>query len=155
MRKFIVALVLSIIVNSCSSDSDVSQLDCSVVDCASGNILLEFLDSETGENLFFNGTYSFDDLRVIDVATDQDFLFFTGVSEEFETAQIALNPFFESRDNVVLRIIVADGFETDLSFNVEFVEGECCNINNYTEVAFTNVELIEVGQNGLSYSIFL
>ena len=155
MKRLIGALAFIIIVSSCSSDSDSALADCSAVSCASGNIIIQFLDTETGEDVFFNNTYSFDDLTIIDVSNNADFPFFTGISDESQIAQVALNAFSESRSNVVLRITVPDGFETDLSFDVEFQGGECCNANNYSDVQFSNVVNVIHSQGGFFYNVYL
>ena len=156
MKRMLGVVALFIATVSCSSDLDSASLsDCSLVDCASGNLLLQFLDGETEEDVFFNGTYNLEDVVITDLETNEDFVFFTGTSQEFETAQIALNTFFESRNNVMLRIAVPDGFETTLSFDVTFIEGECCNVNNYTDVSFTNVTSVDDSDGDFIYKIFL
>lgn len=155
MKRLIGALAFIIMLSSCSSDLDSALADCSAVSCASGNIVIQFLDAETGEDVFFNNTYSFDELVVTDVSNNTEFPFFTGIVDESQMAQVALNAFAESRSNVVLRITVPDGFETDLSFDVEFQEGECCNINNYSDVQFSNVENVVQSQGGFFYNVYL
>ncbi len=155
MKRLIGALAFIIMLSSCSSDLDSALADCSAVSCASGNIVIQFLDAETGEDVFFNNTYSFDELVVTDVSNNTEFPFFTGIVDESQMAQVALNAFSESRSNVVLRITVPDGFETDLSFDVEFQEGECCNINNYSDVQFSNVENVVQSQGGFFYNVYL
>jgi hypothetical protein len=155
MKRLIGALAFIIMLSSCSSDLDSALADCSAVSCASGNIIIQFLDIETGEDVFFNDTYSFDELIITDVSNNTEFPFFTGISDESQMAQVALNAFSESRSNVVLRITVPDGFETDLSFDVEFQEGECCNVNNYSDVQFSNVENVVQSQGGFFYNVYL
>ncbi|WP_396596348.1 hypothetical protein [Dokdonia sp. R86516] len=155
MKRLIGALAFIIMLSSCSSDLDSALADCSAVSCASGNIVIQFLDAETGEDVFFNNTYSFDELVVTDVSNNTEFPFFTGIVDESQMAQVALNAFSESRSNVVLLITVPDGFETDLSFDVEFQEGECCNINNYSDVQFSNVENVVQSQGGFFYNVYL
>lgn len=156
MKKLIIAFALTFVIISCSSDSESAlQSNCNLIDCATGNLLLQFFDTETGEDVFFNGTYEYANLVITDLSTGEDFPFFTGTSDEAQASQIALNPFFESRNNVVLRITVPNGFETDLSFDVVYFEGECCNGNEYSNVAFTNVESVENPQGGFFYKVFL
>ncbi|TVZ22769.1 hypothetical protein JM84_1679 [Dokdonia sp. Hel_I_63] len=157
MKKFIgvLAFIIMFMFSSCSSDADSALADCSAVSCASGNIIIQFLDAETGEDVFFNDTYSFDELTITDVSNDADFPFVTGISDDSQIAQVVLNAFSESRSNVMLRLTVPDGFETDLSFDVEYKEGECCNINDYSDVQFSNVVNVVQSQGGFFYNVYL
>lgn len=149
-------IALFTLMTACSTDDNaLSSADCGNVICAPGNLFLQFLDSETGEDVFFNGTYDVDALTIIDLNTNEPFEFLTGSAAEFETTQVALNPFFESREAVSLRLSVDQGFETDLSFDVVFVEGVCCIGNEYSNVVFTGVDSIENTQGVAFYRVFL
>lgn len=141
---------------SCSTDDGAfSSADCGNMLCAPGNLFLQFLDSETGEDVFFNGTYEVDAITITDLDTNEAFEFLTGTSQEFEITQIALNPFFESRQGVSLHIVVSQGFETDLSFDVAYVEGQCCISNEYSNVVFTGVNGVDNTEGISFYKVFL
>ena len=59
--KLILSVFILLFVSSCKIDDG---LDCSLVDCAAGQVIsLEFLNSE-GTNLISNGTYSLEDIEV-------------------------------------------------------------------------------------------
>lgn len=59
--KLILSAFILLFVSSCKIDDG---LDCSLVDCAAGQVIsLEFLNSE-GTNLISNGTYSLEDIEV-------------------------------------------------------------------------------------------
>lgn len=156
MKRILGVIALIAITISCSTDdSAFSSADCNSTICAPGNLFLQFFDSETGEDVFFNGTYSFSDIVISNVNTNETIEFDTGISAEFETAQIALNPFFESQDDVSLRVSVPQGFEINFSFDVIYSEEACCFSNEYTNVVFTGVESVDNSEGVTFYKVFL
>ncbi len=154
--KKILGVTLVFCILACSSDSiDENALNCSLVDCASGEMVLQFFDAETAEDVFYSGEYDFNNLTITDVSTNEAYPFFTSTSQETESSFVALNPFFESREDVVLKIAVVNGFETDLSFDVTYFEGECCNGNTYAEVQFSEVDSVVASQANSFFKIYL
>jgi len=129
--KKIVLLLICIACFSCSVNDSI-DIDCSVVSCASPSITLKFLSKTTGEDLFLNGTYIADDLKIVNQTNNEvvDFIIYTtdkSISIYISNAV----PKTELKD---YKIYILNEFEFTLKFEAEITDkNSCCpgtKINN-------------------------
>lgn len=108
--------------------------------------VFEFLDAETNENLFTNGTFSSDDISIIDESGENvDFMFIT----ENDKNQLVMNHIGWKTEEIDYTISIADQVEFTFYVNAERDMGDCCTFTTIHEekiegVAYANDPATEV-----------
>ncbi len=134
-RRIILGLLL-IMCFSCSQDeAQETSNACNLIDCAPVSLGLEFAAADTGEDLFFNDTFSLSDLKIVNTQTNQTIDFGVGTLGSGNRTLITLPTFLESSDLENYQIFITDVFEVAFSFSVEVISDPCCLGNVYTNVA--------------------
>ncbi len=123
MKKIAGVLVLftALILNSCSVDN------CDV-DCNSGPLSLSFelLDKTTGENLFTNGTFNQDDIKVLDLDNNNSGVSYDFISED-NLNIIILGPFGWEKEIANYNLKVNDLNIFTLNLDAEQKTEDCCS----------------------------
>lgn len=92
--------------------------------------IFEFLDAETDENLFTNGTFSSDDISITDDAGEPiNFMFIT----ENDKNQLVMNHIGWKTEEIDYIINIADQVEFTFYVNAEREMGECCSFTTIHE----------------------
>ncbi|WKK65999.1 hypothetical protein [Lutimonas zeaxanthinifaciens] len=149
MKKLLKPLVLALlmVVLSCSDK------DCEDIDCFTPPFIFTFdiQDKESGENLFENGTYTEDQIEVVNksdgserayqfIGGEINFLRIPSIGWETEIAEV---------------VIKLDGQEAFTLFvDVERLTENCCNFSKYNETRIDNADY-EYDQQREIYRIYL
>ncbi len=99
---------------------------------------IEFLDSETRENLITNGTYVFNQIEVKNTINGNN-VNFDSVSHGTES-YIRLIDIGWKTETINYAVSIPVEFEFLLQVNVERLEGECCDFTQINELAISNYE---------------
>lgn len=99
---------------------------------------IKFLDSQTKENLITNGTYSFDQIGVVNTENGNRISFDT-ISYEDENF-IRLLDIGWKTEIVNYSIFIPTEFEFIFHVDAARLEGECCNFTQINEVSISNYE---------------
>ena len=145
MKKFPIALLLALVLFTLSCKDD----DCGDILCFTEPPPCEFelVDKTTGENLFTNGTFNPQDIKVINLADQR--------AVEFD--------FIFQNDNNVIRIYTI-GWQTEtVNYTIQmsseplfelFVDAErlntdCCSYTEYNEIRIENTEFKQDPSTGI------
>lgn len=118
--------------------------------CDSGPIILKFeiVDKESGENLFTNGTYSSENLQVIDLNNNDNLVQFEFISEN-NLNQLLLGPFgFEVQEAKYAVLIHS---ETIFSIALKTIEEKdtCCSTILLDEFSLNGAEFTQDEATGV------
>ncbi|GGG06276.1 hypothetical protein GCM10011344_03430 [Dokdonia pacifica] len=135
LQRSISTLFVLIMCLSCATDdAETAASPCELIDCATISLALQFVSSETGEDLFFNETFSINSLQIRNTQTNAVIPFAVG-SSGTERTIISLPTFTESSDLENYQITIPEVFDIGFSFSVEVIEDPCCLGNTYSNVA--------------------
>ncbi|WP_299767508.1 hypothetical protein [uncultured Dokdonia sp.] len=135
LQRTITYIFLLIMCFSCASDDpETAESACELVDCATVSLALQFVSSETGEDLLSNETFPVESLQIRNMQTNEAISFGVGTAGTERTI-ISLPTFVESSDLENYLITIPEIFEFGFSFSVEVIEDPCCLGNNYSNVA--------------------
>jgi len=142
-------LLLLVFAQGCKSD------DCEDVLCFTPpiNFVFDIVDKETGENLFTNGTYSAEQIEVLNVddasKREFDFIAENGVN----LVRIGSIGWESEIADVILKIAGEDIL--NLYVDTERVVGEnCCNFSKYNNIRIDNADYDLNNQTGI-YTIYI
>lgn len=149
MKKIITILtvVFALSLQSCLEDK--CNEDCFT---PPDTFVFELVDSETGENLFTNGTLNSEDIVVFDVATGnvEAHTFFT----EDNLNLLVLNTIGWETEIVELRITVDELDVFTIYVDTERVDDNCCAFTDYKEIRISNANYDQDSSSGI-YKIYL
>lgn len=116
--------------------------------CDTGPLSLSFvlLDSESGENLFTNGTYHLDELQILDIENDNATVPYIFISED-DTNQLILGPFGDGINTAHYAIAINTEILFSISLKTEEISDTCC-----TSIALDefNIHGADFNQNATS-----
>ena len=140
---FYATLLASCGVNNCDYYCDTGPLNMSFV----------LLDSESGENLFTNGTYHLDELQIIDLENDNTTVPYIFISEN-DMNQLVLGPFGDGINTAHYAITINTEILFSISLKTEEISDTCCTsivLNQF------NIHGAEFNQNETSgvFEVFI
>lgn len=111
----------------------------------------ELVDSNTGENLFTNGTFNSDDIEVLDASDHRiEFSFI----EDNDINLIEINTIGWQTEIVNYRINIASENIFDLYVDAKRLNEDCCSFTRYNEIEIGNAEFSLSAETGI-YTIFV
>ena len=138
----VLALIILIFTQSCKDD-------CADILCFTppSPFTFELVDKLSGENLFTNGTFNPNDIKVIDLE-DQSNVEFTFIDEnDYNIIRINTIGWQTEIVNYSLQISSESIFE--LFVNAERLNGNCCDYTNYKEIRIENADFELDQQSGI------
>jgi hypothetical protein len=145
MKGFILLFFAIFALNSCNSDDEGN-----IPYCESGplGLTFELLDKTTGENLFTNGTFNKDDIKVIDLDDPSkrvNFIFNT----ENDINLIGLGPFGWGTNVVNYSLKVGEGDIFTLHLDAEKKTEDGCSFVQINKLEIENAEYTLDSQSGV------
>lgn len=116
MKKLVLCLVIIFSLISCNSDDDES-VNCDLF--PNEGVSLQFIAAATGEDVLSNGTFSIDDLEIINTSTQEDIVFTTSTNLQGDTIVIIPNPTIENSQTFTYTVRLAN--DLDFNFMYDFV----------------------------------
>ena len=151
MKKLILILLVSLSLVQCNSDD---AEDCSLVLCAGPELLFEFIDANTGDNLlegaFDNGA---PDGFIVTIGEDNTPLTFEQ-QYVFNAGQVGTSGFIGQNQ---IQISLENVFDVAIVLDIEALsDGGCCPGYRYENIAVTNATFEQVeDQSELILRIFI
>jgi len=144
----ILTLMILIFIQSCKKD------ECEGILCFTPPSPFEFelVDKLSKENLFTNGTYDPNDIRVINL-DDQSNVEFTFIDEN-DYNVIRINTIGWETEIVNYSLIIASVSIFELFVNAERLSGNCCDYTEYEEIRIENAGF-ELNQDSGIYKILV
>lgn len=134
-------------------------LSCSKGECGDPNIgpkvfNFQITDKVNGEDLFSNGTYTPQQIEVINILDDSpvEYIFDDSVTN-FSRIYIDLNEWATERVNIKLTISGDDIFT--FSANTNVIRNDCFNYTDYKDISITGSDFVEDGNNQNGFYIIL
>ena len=151
MKKIttILAIIILILTQSCKKENECEDLSCFT---PPEPLNFELVDKLTGENLFENGTYDPNDIRVINL-DNQGAVYFTYIHENNYNI-IMINAIGWKTETVNYAININNENIFRLFVNAERLNGECCDYTEYKEIQIKNSEF-ELNQSTGIYKILV
>lgn len=114
--------------------------------------ILDMVDTETGENLFANGTLKADEIKIINVLNDKpvDFTFI----DENGVNYIQIHSIGWETEVVNCHISVSSTDICNLYVDAKRESDNCCSYTVYNETSIENAEFEQDDETG-SYKIFI
>lgn len=148
MKKLILPfLVFTFLLMTACSDEE----ECGACMTPPNYFVFELVDSNTGENLFANGTFNSDDIEVLDASDHR--IEFTFI-EENDINLIEINTIGWQTEIVNYRINIASENIFDLYVDAKRLSEDCCSFTRYNEIEIGNVEFSLSTETGI-YTIFV
>lgn len=134
------AIVCLLFLSACNTDDD--SVDCSTVLCATPELILQFVDAQTEDDVFVDGPYDIQDLQIIDQANQMPVPF--RVTEFEGELFIFFDTFVSVTTARSYQFSVEGNFSINLSFTaVPDLSDDCCPRVDYENV---NADEAEVEQ---------
>ncbi|WGH76149.1 hypothetical protein P8625_02990 [Tenacibaculum tangerinum] len=144
MKKNSLLLVLFIILfQGCKQDDECNQ-SCFTPPEA---FYFEIVDKESGENLFTNGTFDANDIKITDTLNDNDSVEFSFISEN-NINLIQIGSIGWKTEIVNLRIYISENPIFNFYIDAERIE-DCCSHTDYNEITLTDSEFELDSQTGI------
>ncbi|MDF0717869.1 hypothetical protein PY092_17020 [Muricauda sp. 334s03] len=104
-------------------------------------LLFELIGLETGANLISNGTYSSNDIKVVDQSNNQALEF--SIVQDGDIDLININSIGWESEAVNYQIIASDNLIFSLQVNAERITEGCCSYTKFTtiEISHSNYEI--------------
>ena len=151
MKKIttILAIIILILTQSCEKENDCEGYACFT---PPSPFRFELVDKFTGENLFANGTYNSNDIKVINL-DDQSKVEFTFIAEnDYNIIQINTIGWKTETVNYSIQISTENIF--NLYVSAERLNENCCSFTRYKEIKIENSEF-ELDQTNGTYKILV
>lgn len=118
-------------------------------DCSEGTISMKlvFLDSETEENIFRNGTAHIKNLKIYHDNQEVDFIY-----HQLKN-QILLGPFKELKTDEDYHFKVNSELLTTLTFGIDEIVNDCCTNYEFSDVSASDAE-VSLNDTGI-YHIYI
>jgi len=116
------------------------------------SFVFEIVDKETRENLFTNGTYSPEEINVVNTEnnSNKQFVFL----DEDGINLISIGSIGWASEIEEVDIIIADDRIVTLYVDSERVSENCCNFTRYNEIRIANAEFQLDTQSGI-YTVYI
>jgi len=111
----------------------------------------DLVDSDTGENLFMNGTFNSVDIEVLDASDNSIEFNFIG---ENDINVIEINTIGWQTEIVNYRINIAQENIFDLYVDAKRLSEDCCSFTRYNEIEISNAEYSLSTETGI-YTIMI
>ena len=147
MKSIIKILVLLLLTQSCKIDDECGE-------CFSppNQFVFELVDSTTGENLFTNGYFNSNDIRVLDANTQNNIEF--SFIDENAINLISINTIGWKTETVNYSIIILNDNIFNLYVDAERLTADCCNYTKYNEIIIENKDF-QLNQETGIYKILI
>jgi hypothetical protein len=151
MKKIttISAIIILLLTQSCKKENACEGLLCFT---PPGPFRFELVDKLTGENLFTNGTYTPNEIKVINLY-DQSNVSFTFIDEN-DYNIIMINSIGWKTETINYSINISNESLFELFVDAERLNGECCDYTEYKEIRIENSEF-ELNQTNGLYKILV
>ena len=148
MRKLILSFfVLTFFLIPACSDEE----ECGLCMTPPNYFAFDLVDSDTGENLFTNGTFNPNDIEVLDASDHRvEYTFI----EENDINLIEIYTIGWQTEIVNYRINIASEKLFDLYVDAERLSENCCSFTRYKEIEIDNTEFSLSSETGI-YTIFV
>lgn len=155
----IYTLLLCVIFIGCNSDdnNDEGGTDCSTVLCANTVVALQFIDTDTEEDLFLDGGFSLDDLQIVNQDNGES-IAFTNNSQNTSVDNIFVfipDPANEVAQNINYRVILQGTFDFTIRYEITVVEDPCCTDLRFSEFQFDGATIERSESVGQSSNGFI
>jgi len=149
-KLFLLSIFLIVFSYSCDNLKD----NCEDIACFTpGEIFyFEFLDSETKENLFTNGTYNTDDITVINSTDTNKEVSFSLITEN-NLNQIQLDATWGT-EIITYTFKIDETTLFNFYIDAESVNEHCCSFTRYNEIKVEDIEYNTNEQTGV-YEILI
>ncbi len=143
MKKLLCILLLSLLFIQCNSDE---AEDCSLVLCAAPELLFEFIDEATGDNIL-EGAFDNGAPEGFLVTVGEDMTPLTlDLQYIFENGQVFVFPSFIGENQV--QISLENVFDVAIVADVEILsDEECCSGYQFENITVTNATFEQVEDN--------
>ncbi len=143
MKKINLILILfTVISQSCDSD------DCGECFTPPQSFQFEIVDKTSGENLFTNGTYESENIKITDNLDNNEPVGFTFISEN-NINLIQISSIGWKTEIVNLKFDISDNHIFDFYVDAERKMGDCCSHTEYNEITIGESEFELNPQNGI------
>lgn len=153
MKNFLVSFSL-FLVFGCNSD-ETDDFGCSSrLSCIGGEITLQFIDAETGEDYILVNDIELKDVMVTGLNGDTENIFFETIKiDDSDIVRTYLyGSVIDSEGNYLYEISLENEFDFTLTYNQKIVDtGGCCSGYETTNVNFDTVE-VQVVDNSANRS---
>lgn len=141
-------LIALLFIQGCNSD------DCKDIACFTPpmGFVFEIVDKETGENLFTNGTYSSDQIEVLNIEDNSKKQFSFVDENDINLISIGSIGWNSEIEHVVIKIAEKDIL--DLYVDSERVSENCCNFSRYNEIRIDYADYELNTQSGI-YTVYI
>lgn len=141
-------LIALLFIQGCNSD------DCKDISCFTPpmGFVFEIVDKETGDNLFTNGTYSPDQIEVLNIEDNSKKQFSFLDENDINLINIGSIGWDSEIEHVVIKI--AEDDILDLYVDSERVSENCCNFSRYNEIRIDNANYKLNSQSGI-YTVYI
>lgn len=142
--KKLSALILLCILQSCNLEQDCGQ------DCFTPpqSFTFQIVDNESGENLFTNGTYEIEELKIVNVL-DRDKTFEFNFITENNVGLIQLNNIGWKTEVVSLSFEVSNTSIFKFKVDAERKTANCCSFTTYKEISVKDANFELDKQTGI------
>ena len=145
----ILAIIILILTQSCKKKNECEDIACFT---PPSPFRFELVDKLTGENLFTNGTFNSDDIKVIKL-DDKSNVEFTFIDEnDYNIIQINTIGWKTEIVNYSIQISTENIF--NLYVSAERLNENCCSFTRYKEIKIENSEF-ELNQTNGIYKILV
>ena len=145
----ITAIIILFLTLSCKKENECEDILCFTPPSPFG---FELVDKLTGENLFTNGTFNSNDIKVINI-DDQRNVQFTFI-DETDYNIIQINTIGWKTEIVNYSILISTENIFNLYVSAERLNESCCSFTRYKEIKIENSEF-ELNQTNGLYKILV
>ena len=143
-----ITLIALLFIQGCNID------DCKDIACFTPpmGFVFEIVDKESGENLFTNGTYSSDQIEVINIEDDskKQFVFL----DENDINLISIGSIGWDSEIEEVELIIAGESILTLYVDSERVSENCCSFSRYNEIRIDNAAYEQDTQSDI-YTVYI
>lgn len=155
MYKTITILFLSFFLIQCDSNSDeLSKEDCSAVQCADSSLKVLILSSTTNENLIENGTYTLNDISVLD-EDNKPVAFSVNISTSEPAVYIQLNSIVTEIRNYTMILKTQTTANFELAIEKTGEGNTCCGIENQINSISVSGVTSEIDSANRTITVFI
>ena len=148
MKKTIF-IIITVFLLSCNKTED-----CGACFTPPQPFLFEIADKVSGENLFTNGTYNYEEIEIINSLNNNSPIEFKFITED-NVNLIQINSIRWSTEIVNLKFYVSNQYLFDFYVDAERKSEDCCDFTQYNEIIITGSEFVELSPQSGAYTILV
>ncbi|MBU2950640.1 hypothetical protein KO493_08025 [Tamlana agarivorans] len=127
--------------------------DCEDCFTPPNNFYFDIVDKVSGENLFTNGTYDYQDIEIINTLDGNESVDFEFITHD-NINQIEIYSIGYSTEIVNLKFYVSNQYLFDFYVDAERTSENCCSFTVYNEIKITGSDFVSKPQSGV-YTILV